>query len=135
MRLSRRQRIFATLIAFASVLFSQLAIAAYVCTAPDVGIGQRPSSMAMAMMHEAMPDCEHMAEEQSPLCHAHCQADSQSADKPPVPNPTPFVAALLIAEISHREPPAATLAESAASLRLRPDGTPPISIRNCCFRI
>lgn len=131
MRLSRPSRLYAVLLAIASVLFAQLAIAAYAC--PGLPTGQ-----ALALAAEAdhvMPNCEQMDNAQPALCHAHMQASDQSLDKPPSPNVPPVVAVLLIPAMSdlHQALPPVVLYTAAAELRRSSD--PPLSIRNCCFRI
>lgn len=131
MRLSRPSRFFAALIAVVSVLFSQLAIAAYAC--PGL-----PTDQVMAMAADAdhvMPDCEQMDSAQPALCHAHMQAGDQTLDKPPSPNVPPTVAVLLMPAMSdlHLAAPLVVFYADAAGLRRSSD--PPLSIRNCCFRI
>ncbi|MBY0243593.1 MAG: hypothetical protein K2X55_30245 [Burkholderiaceae bacterium] len=131
MRLSRPSRFFAVLAAVVSVLFSQLAMAAYAC--PGLPTGQ-----AMAMAAEAdhvMPDCEQMDSALPALCHAHMQAGDQTLDKPPSPNVPPTVAVLLMPVMSdlHLAPPLVVFYADAAGLRRSSD--PPLAIRNCCFRI
>lgn len=131
MRLSRPSRFFAVLLAVVSVLFSQLAMAAYAC--PGLPTGQ---AMAMAAETDhAMPDCEQMDNAQPALCHAHVQAGDQTLDKPPSPNVPPTVAVLLMPAMSglHLVPPLVVFYADAAGLRRSSD--PPLSIRNCCFRI
>lgn len=131
MRLSRSSRFFAALLAVVSVLFSQLAMAAYAC--PGL-----PTSQAMALVAEAdhvMPDCEQMDSAQPALCHAHMQAGDQTLDKPPSPNVPPTVAVLLMPAMSdlHLALPPVVFYTDVAGLRRSSD--PPLSIRNCCFRI
>ncbi|HCY62240.1 MAG TPA: hypothetical protein DHV59_05305 [Oxalobacteraceae bacterium] len=133
MRLSRPSRFFAVLLAVVSVLFSQLAMAAYAC--PGMLTDQ---AMAMAMAAEiehVMPDCEQMDSAQPALCHAHMQAGDQTLDKPPSPNVPPTVAVLLMPAMSDlhlAHPPVVFYADTAG---LRRASEPPLSIRNCCFRI
>lgn len=132
MRLSRPSRFFAVLLAVVSVLFSQLAMAAYACP------GSAGQVMEMTMASEAdhvMPDCEQMDNAQPALCHAHVQASDQTLDKPPSPNVPPTVAVLLMPAMSdlHLAPSQVDFFVVAAELRRSSD--PPLSIRNCCFRI
>ncbi|HCY64242.1 MAG TPA: hypothetical protein DHV59_15755 [Oxalobacteraceae bacterium] len=131
MRLSRPSRFFAVLLAVVSVLFSQLAMAAYAC--PGLPTGQ-----VMAMTAETdhvMTECEQMDSSQPALCHTHMQAGDQTLDKPPSPNVPPTVAVLLMPAMSglHLVHPLVVFYADAAGLRRSSD--PPLSIRNCCFRI
>lgn len=132
MRLSRPSRFFAALLAVVSVLFSQLAMAAYAC--PGLPTGQ---AMAMAAEPDhAMPDCEQMDAAQPALCHTHVQAGDQTLDKPPSPNVSPTVAVLLMPAMNDlhltSSSPVVSYADVAA---LRRSSDPPLSIQHCCFRI
>lgn len=131
MRPSRSSRFFAVLLAVVSMLFSQLAMAAYAC--PELPTGQ-----AIAMAAESdhvMPDCAQMDSAQPALCHAHMQAGDQTLDKPPSPNVPPTVAVLLMPAMGDLRlaPPLVVFHADAAGLRRSSD--PPLAIRNCCFRI
>ncbi|MES2509989.1 MAG: hypothetical protein V4625_08670 [Pseudomonadota bacterium] len=74
-----------------------------------------------------------MDDEQPNLCHAHCQADSQSADKYQFPSlvavdALPAAPALQIALLPFVEAP-------SQAPYLQRTTAPPLSIRNCCFRL
>lgn len=136
MKLSRPSRYFAALLAVVSVLFSQLAVAAYAC--PGF-LGTPAMEIAVVMLDHAdqhvMPDCDEMDSAQPALCHAHMQAGDQSLDKPLSPNVPPAVAVLLAPAISNLRivpPPVLFYADAAW---LRRSSEPPLSIQNCCFRI
>jgi hypothetical protein len=76
MKTSRRQRIRAALLALVSVLFAQLAIAAYACPGA--------ASMAVAAEAHEMPGCD-MApagDEPGALCQAHCLQGGQAPTQP-----------------------------------------------------
>jgi hypothetical protein len=129
MKLSRPSRIAAALVAMICVLFTQLAVAAYVC--PGMEIARAVEAAAMPMGH----DCEGMDMEQPTLCHEHAQIGKQSLDKPPLPNLSPAVAILLVPAIRdirvvHR----ADTGYADLSWLVR-TAAPPLSIQNCCFRI
>lgn len=130
MRLSRPSRIFAVLLAIASLLFTQLAIAAYAC--PELASAVQAQVAAAEMA--AMPGCDEADLEQPSLCNAHMQAADQSLDKPASPNVAPS-AAVLVAPLPNllhvAALPAAGWAEPAWLLR---SSEPPVSILNCCFR-
>ena len=128
MRPTRRFRLITVILSLWALLFAQVALAAYECK----GLGQGSEPMEM----QASTPCAESIPSQDRdvgLCHAHCQASGQQADtyQPPV-----FASSLAFA-------PARTvvLASTPASPvpppspQLRRSGSPPISVRNCCFRI
>lgn len=137
MRLSRRSRLFTALVALFSVLFMQLAVAAYACP------GLQPAAMsgiadmqAESASSEHMPGCDGMVDtDQQALCHAYSQVDKQSLNKPPMPD-LPQVALVMlvpiIGSIDYTLHPISTHAEADWLMR---SSSPPLSIRNCCFRI
>ena len=134
MKLSRPSRLFAALLVLVSMLFMQLAVAGYAC--PSLNVGPVGETMSMSTDgDQAMAGCEGIDKSQPSLCHAHYQAGNQSLDKPPAPHVPPFVAAALtlvfinIAHVSN-----STVAQPN-SLLLARSTAPPLSIRNCCFRI
>ena len=122
-------RLITVLFALHSLLFMQLAVAAYAC--PDIGA-------KVAVMAEAGVPCAEsmtlaMDDEQPHLCQAHCQAESQSAEK--------FQLLSLLAADALPSAPAlqialpALLAASLHVPHLQRGTAPPLSIRNCCFRL
>ena len=82
----RTQRLTTTFVVVLSLLFSQLALAAYVCP------GQEDAA-AMAEMMAAGTPCEGMDQQQPALCHEHASAAAQSPEIFKVP--TPAVAVLV----------------------------------------
>ena len=137
MRFTRRLRFVTALIALFSVLFMQLAVAAYAC--PTIQAKQETAShadWASADMHGEMSGCEGgMDLEQPALCIAYSQEGNQSLYKPAVPDIQPAVVVEIVREIvdatlSFR--PVNTDAQAPWLMRV---SAPPISIRNCCFRI
>jgi hypothetical protein len=103
MALSRRLRRWLSGALGAAILFTQLAVAAYVCPPSDPA---RAVPAAMA----GMPDC-HEAEvetdvDQPQLCKAHCANEAQSSTRAGTPDlqPNPASVALLQRIV---EPPAA----------------------------
>lgn len=136
MKLSRPSRWYAALVALISMLFMQLAVAAYAC--PELGVG-RDTGHGQAMMaagsgHE-MSSCQTPDPVQPALCHAHGQVGKQSLDKPELPPVQPFMAvglAIPLHPVDTSElapPPPAEIAFLARTT------APPLTIRNCCFRI
>ncbi|MDO8770828.1 MAG: hypothetical protein Q7K57_19400 [Burkholderiaceae bacterium] len=129
---NRRHRLITVLFALVSLLFMQLAVAGYVCPGSASKIAE-----AAAMAEAGMPCAESMPlsmdDEQPNLCHAHCQAGQQSADK--YQPPAPIALGTLPADFSSR---VAIPVFSEAPLQaphLQRTTAPPVSIRNCCFRL
>jgi hypothetical protein len=134
--LSRSSRIVAALIALFSMLFMQLAVASYACPA----LSAAAERTAMAAVDNAddqdMAGCEGRMDASQPgLCHAHSQATKQSLDKAELPHVQPFAAvgpALTLYSIAVADFPATVFPEPGSLTRTT---APPLSIRNCCFRI
>lgn len=120
------------LFALVSLLSMQLAVAGYVCPGSGSKIAE-----AAAMAEAGMPCAESMPlsmdDQQPNLCHAHCQAGQQSADK--YHSPAPIALGALPADFSLQ---VAVPVFSEAPLQaphLQRTTAPPVSIRNCCFRL
>lgn len=136
MRLARKTRFVTALFALVSVLFMQLAVAAYAC--PSLRMDQAAvfSVTTPAAGHEGMIGCEGAVDfEQPSLCQAHSQYGSQSLDKPAMPDLAPSVAVVLVPEIRNPDPASRRLDKFADASGLMRGSSPPLSIRNCCFRI
>nr|WP_295769121.1 hypothetical protein [Rhodoferax sp.] len=130
----RRHRLFTALVALVSLLFVQLAVAGYVCPVSISGIAQSASVSSHAGMSCAgSPSEAGMDDAQPALCYAHCQSDQQSADTyqlpdlPVMPAITPIFGQLDVISTSRGVPRQATLIQRTSG--------PPLSVRNCCFRI
>lgn len=130
MLVRRRHRLITVFLALFSLLFMQLAVAGYACPA-DGKAGE-----IAAMTEAAMPcagDMPSADAEQPGLCHAHCQATQQSVEKVQLPTPIGAVATGFTYTIEPvRVSPPAQPAQAPLLLR---STAPPISVRNCCFRI
>ncbi len=128
MKVIGKKRLFTALWVLCSVLFMQLALAAYACP------GIAPAVMEQTVRAD-MPDCSGMDMTQPALCHAHDQAGNQSLDKPQSPDIQPFIAATLllsIADIDMAYRPAAPHTDQPLLSRAT---APPHAIQHCCFRI
>ena len=127
MKLSRPSRFIAALVTIFSLLFTQLAVAAYACPASNA------APAAMSAMGD-MPGCQGMDMNQQGLCAAHCDPGHQSLDTPGAPHVQPFVAAALAVVLvsAFAQQPAAARPDA---YRLTRTTAPPLAIRNCCFRI
>lgn len=130
MKLSRTSRAIAAFATLFCLLFSQLAVAAYACP------GLAPAQAAiMAGGMSGCPDMDmKMDKEQPGLCKAHCEAGQQTLDTAGLAQVPPFMPAALSAVLGER---IATMPQVAAqdADRLSRSTAPPLSIRNCCFRI
>lgn len=129
MKPSRTQRVFAALFTVLSLLFTQLAVAAYAC--PDLAA----EAMAAKVMQDAMPGCTDMGMGKPGLCHAHCASGHQSLDAPSVPHVGAFIATGLVSVLA-----SGIVFSSALPIRLNAtllarSTAPPLAIRHCCFRI
>lgn len=131
MKSIRSFRVVAACIALFSMLFMQLAVAAYACPGASMG-GQ-----SVAVPSVAMAGCEGMDRSQPTLCHVYARGDAakQSLDKPPAFDVPPFVPMALVMALDLVE--RSSLLDDAPwmpALRSR-STAPPIAIRHCCFRI
>jgi len=135
MNLSRPSRFIATLVALFSVLFTQLAVAGYACPDMEISRAMEMAAMSAEMNHGMMTDCEDMDLEQPSLCHEHAQSGKQSLDKPQLPNVSPSMAILLVPAVGDIHLAWRPDTYHAEASRLMRTSAPPLSIRNCCFRI
>lgn len=136
MKLARHSRVVATIIALMSILFAQLAVAAYVCPSTQVAqaiASAQENHAATGLSHS--PDCEEPDMASPVLCHAHGQVGTQSLDKPPVPNIAPFVPVKLLVAMIRDDGWSRIDSYTIDPSTLRRTTAPPLSIRNCCFRI
>jgi hypothetical protein len=132
MRYPRRIRFVAALVALFSLLFMQLAVAAYACPklAPVT-----PAPMLDAS-GQAMADCPELDPQSASLCHTHSNpSGTQSLEKPPVPALQPFAAPRLVIELAHALVPVPAAVSSPAPLLRAASSSPPLAIRHCCFRL
>ena len=126
--MSRPVRYLAALLTMASLLFAQLALAAYVCPGMHAG-----ATVAAAMA--SMPGCDGMDMDQPALCHAHQQTGNQSLDKPDLPAVQPFTPGALVLTLAPAPLAAQPSFEVPATLHLSHATAPPLAIQHCCFRI
>lgn len=133
--LSRPSRLVAAAITLFSILFMQLAVAAYACPALSVQHESEVARMSAYAPPDEMPACDEMDPVQPSLCDAYHQPDSQSLDKPGAPPVQPFLAIgfglpLLPLDVAYQ--PDSTSANRPFLTRTT---SPPLAIRHCCFRI
>lgn len=129
---NRRNRLFTALVALVSLLFMQLAVAAYACPS-----AQHRTAEIAAMVEAGMPCAETMSlgmdEEQPNLCQAHCQAGQQTADKYELPLlASASVIASVVAPFLTAPIPLGAYLQAPL---LRRATAPPLAVQHCCFRI
>lgn len=140
MYLSGRLRIRSALAVLFGLLFMQLAVAGYVCPleARQAAGGAAPAVQDAQAGHDSMPGCSDASDQDlasaAPLCHTHCQVENQSLDRHELPTfqaalPDPVLAIVVLT----------TSGQGVEEVFLQPASmtrvtSPPISIRNCCFR-
>lgn len=134
MRFFRTQRFAGALLALISILFTQIAVAGYVC--PRDQIQQVAATIQAAeAMTAAMLDCEGMDHEQRPLCEAQVKGNSLSLERTEVSSvSTPPIVLLALTTVAYDlTPPPFRVREIPPTLGHAT--APPLVIRNCCFRI
>ena len=131
MKLSFSTRIIAVVLAIASMLCVQFALAAYVCP------GMAQSGKMMMENSIDMPGCDGMDMEQAALCHAHAQDQSskQTLDKTDLPPVVPFITGQLVLTLTPANvlSPSQNLAHTLQYPSHSP--APPIAILHCCWRV
>ena len=116
-------RRFIALVALAALVFVQGAVAAHLCVGSEV-----------QAVHEAMADpCDSSNHDGAPACTSHCENAALSLDQwPGVAFAAPFTP-VFVAVLA---PSGATAIEASyADPSLLHATSPPLTIRNCCFRI
>jgi hypothetical protein len=135
MKLSRPSRFVAALIALFSVLYMQFAVASYACPGLTMDHANESVTMAADGGDESMDGCMGMDKEQPSLCHAYDQAGHQSLDKPTVPPLEAFIPVGLVLTLVITDTAVLPIHAHAEPSLLARATAPPLSIRNCCFRI
>jgi hypothetical protein len=126
---TRRVRRLAACIGVATLLFAQLAVAAHACVAPahaPVGVDAQMPCDEPGPGRSGMPDKN--------VCFQHCYAGPLSLDLFPAQMLGPAPAAY---HVARAEPSAAFkgLLRNHSRALLARVTAPPLSVRNCCFRI
>ena len=128
---SRSVRLLAALVAAFSLLFAQLAVAAYACPV------QAPAKMSAHGGAHPCPGghCQDMAKQQPTLCQAHCHPADSSPDRSAWPPVAQFTA--LAAFVIMPAPRVHDVAQTDVFTHpiLARATEPPSAIRHCCFRI
>ena len=128
----RRIRLKGALVALVSLVFMQLAVAAYVCPGKGANVSE------IAVMAEAGMPCADSVSVvidgvQPNLCQAHCKAEQQSADTYQLPSLVSLSALLTVypAPVTAPLPPGLPIQMPL----VQRSTAPPLTVRNCCFRI
>jgi hypothetical protein len=130
MKNSSRNRLVSAVVALLSLLFMQLAVAAYACPK----LMPAPSAPMLDSTGQPMADCSETDQQSPSLCEAHAHKQTPSLEKPDAPAVMPFVATGLALVLVWPEQAAAL--PSPPHVFLHASGTsPPIAIRHCCFRL
>ncbi|MES2298465.1 MAG: hypothetical protein V4582_15580 [Pseudomonadota bacterium] len=126
MKLSRLHRCLVAIVTLFSMLYMQLAVAAYRCPMQTM---DAPQMMAMSMA-----GCTGMDMEQPTLCAMHGGADSAALERPDAPQISPFVPSSLVLTVAPPPPVPLALALPPQTELLMRSTAPPLSIRHCCLR-
>lgn len=136
MKLRRQSRVITALLALMSVLFMQLAVAAYACPTASAGVESIQSQTMQADDHADMGGCEDVVDiEQPSLCQAHAQFGDQSAGNAELPNLSPPLALTVIPVLQVVDTASPSNLDAVATPHLARPSAPPLSIQHCCFRI
>lgn len=142
MKLSRPSRLIAACIMLFSMLFMQLAVAAYACPGLTSHVQMQQDQplpeyamQAVAMDAVDMSACTGADEVQPNLCHAYDHVGHQSVDKPDVPAVSSFIPTTLVLALESFNSPEPSRLSEAHSRKLTRTTAPPLSIQHCCFRI
>ncbi|UUZ63202.1 hypothetical protein LP417_26640 [Polaromonas sp. P1-6] len=129
---NRRTRLITALFVLVSLLFMQLAVASYACPAAASKVAE-VTTMAEAGMPCAESTPLNMDDEQPNLCQAHCQTGQQTADKFELPSPVAI--SVLPADFTVPVNVPVFWGAPLQSPHLMRTTAPPVTIRNCCFRL
>lgn len=118
-----------------SLLFTQLALAAYVCPASPAVMASVGAELALSHI-EATP-CHQQDKDQPALCHAHAaDAGSKlSLDKPNTPDVPAFLPVRMAQTILVLLVPDTSYQVSTRTRAAFSPNEPPPTILHCCFRI
>ncbi len=133
MKPSRSTRLVAAIIAVISLLFTQLALASYVC--PGTTTPERMTIAAVDNGMAGMDHCTGMDKAQPTLCHAHIHSDPQSLNKPDLPSVLPLLVIGPVLSVVLLDDSIAPLGAVIAIPSLSHATEPTMAIRHCCFRI
>ena len=131
---SHSLRKFAAITALLGLVFAQLMVAAYACPMAAMAAEARADFVAdvSADLAASSMICDPGSTMQDGLCKAHCQGEQENNSALAAP-PTDFVPAFIVRLSA---PPLAQHAACSAAINTAtPHHSPPILLRNACFRI
>jgi hypothetical protein len=118
----------ASILGIAALLFAQVAVSAYAC---PMQFMQQDASVAMSGGYEETSDAPDA--DSSPLCQKHCEGGQQNVNDTVQ---APIFVAVETGRVAPQSLATTALIEPTVSLSFLSHSTsPPLSIRNCCFRI
>ena len=126
--MNRFYRKLAGWIGIAALVFTQLAVSAYACPLPFQSLGDGAEVVSLSD-----PPSSSAGFVSAGLCQKHCENGQQSVNDSPQPLASVTLAPAFIVSLVTNPPEPLPVTALAPSL-LRAT-SPPLSIRNCCFRI
>lgn len=126
--MNRVTRKLVSMFCIATLLFAQLAVSAFACPVESAGAG---AQMHVASASDAAMNC-HDAQP-SALCRQHCESDQQNVNDSIQPLAFVALAPAFVTTLDVTD--TTTEAQCAPGRYLVHATAPPLSIRNCCFRI
>ncbi len=126
--MKRLHRRIISLFAIAALLFTQLAVSAYACPMLMQSLGDQDEAVSASASTSDELDVP-----QPGLCQKHCQNEQQNVGDSVAPLSHVALAPAFVVSLPVIQPVLPVSADLSPSL---PHATsPPLSIRNCCFRI
>jgi hypothetical protein len=132
MKLTRSNRLVTVLVTLFSLLYMQLAVAAYAC--PELS-PRRAAAVMVDADGVPMANCHGMDKQNPSLCHAHGEVGKQALDRAAPPVVQPFVATGFVIALADAEQPIRAGFALPTAFLMAASTAPPISILHCCFRI
>lgn len=147
MKLTRPSRLIAACVMLFSMLFMQLAVAAYACPGVTMQHAQMEPTktennqdmhklfMAEHSSVADMAGCTGEDAVQPNLCQAFDHTGHQSLDKPNVPSVSSFIPTTLLLALFTADSSKLSQSFAPQLQKLTRTTAPPLSIQHCCFRI
>ncbi|HET9652568.1 MAG TPA: hypothetical protein VFP36_10270 [Usitatibacter sp.] len=130
--MKRRSRSLASVLAILALLFAQLMAAVHACEV------DKPVKASVAAASDAQTGddcCDHGQRAPDPACDNHCQQGKQNTERSTGFTVIPLVGAGFAMPGAPALAPLAPAGNPSLAPDLTRDTEPPISVRNCCFRI
>ena len=131
--MSRRSRPFAAFLAILALLFAQAMASVHACGDFKASTAAFAAAAAAAVPHDG-DCCDPATPQPDSACDNHCQQAKQAPERVQVSSVMPPLAIAFVIPAALALPQAPPAPVTAAPDLAR-DTQPPISIRNCCFRI